>query len=891
MATGSGKTLLLHVNLWQIIYYLEKGTHPEALVVRADKGRGFDSVLLITPNEGLSQQHLVEFEQSGIDADLLVQDRSSRGLFGPTVKVIEIHKLAEEPSKEGVSILLEELGSANLVFVDEGHKGTGSEAQTWKTRQKRLSANGFLLEYSATFAQSIGSAGQRAQKELLAEYGKSILFDYSYRHFYEDGYGKDFQVLNLARAAEDKAYDLLLAGLVSFYQQLDLYKQNLDSFSSYNLEKPLWIFLGSSVNAVYSREGQKRSDVATVIAFLKRFLEDPQWAVKGLAGILKGQSGFADQDTGEDLFAKHLTDLREHNANDLYRQMIRDVFQGSGALEIWELKGAEGEIGLRISGAEGKESPYFGVINIGDVSAFKKHLEESLDIEVREDRFNPSLFAEINRIGSPVNILIGSKKFIEGWSSWRVSAMGLLNMGKGEGPQVIQLFGRGVRLKGKKWTLKRSSFLPEEGPHPKGVTSLEKLLIFGWNADYIQAFRKMLEQEDLGKELQVNVKIQYKLWRNLPIPKMKKGFKANSETWTLQKEKIPVRLDLTPKLGFIEGTSIGAGLLGKPVLVDFGDESVMALLDLDALYTELVEYKARRGYQNTFIPRGEIVPILHGCDLYVPPSDLKNPSFLQEGATRVMTIYLDRYVAAKERTAEGEHLEPGYLSAVSESLIPYYSVRVSAGDLLNQLENLLKKPAELYKSGEKPLPRLHVEKHLFTPLLLKPEDHKLEGLSVHPPGLRKEEVEFLKDLQEFWRQNHKQDSYRDKEIYVLRNLPRVGVGFFRRSGFYPDFILWIKNKRDKTTQIQFLDPHGLHHGGLSGNRDKIEALKELEQISLERPFRKKKVTMTGYLLTRTKRQQIPGAEDKEWDELEKDYQILRQEGRDYLKKILNVPQV
>src|SRR5207244_3772432 len=127
-------------NLWQLHDYLLQGAHPEALVRRPDRRRLFDSVLLITPNEGLSQQHLKEFRQSGIDAALLVEDRSGPSLFGPRVKIIEIHKLAEEPSKDGVSILLDELGSSNLVFVDEGHKGTGSDARTWKTRQRRLSA-------------------------------------------------------------------------------------------------------------------------------------------------------------------------------------------------------------------------------------------------------------------------------------------------------------------------------------------------------------------------------------------------------------------------------------------------------------------------------------------------------------------------------------------------------------------------------------------------------------------------------------------------------------------------------------------------------------------------------------------------------------------------------
>ena len=56
-------------------------------------------------------------------------------------------------------------------------------------------------------------------------------------------------------------------------------------------------------------------------------------------------------------------------------------------------------------------------------------------------------------------MLIGSKKFTEGWSSWRVSSMGLMNIGRGEGPEIIQLFGRGVRLRGYNTSLKRSRAL------------------------------------------------------------------------------------------------------------------------------------------------------------------------------------------------------------------------------------------------------------------------------------------------------------------------------------------------------------------------------------------------------------------------------------------------
>ncbi|MEO0080836.1 MAG: DEAD/DEAH box helicase family protein, partial [candidate division WOR-3 bacterium] len=179
MATGSGKTLLLHVNIWQVLHYLEHGRYPEALVRRMDGRRAFNNILLVTPGEGLSDQHLKELKASGLNAGLLVENRSnSGGLFGPMVKVIEIHKLAEEPSKDGVSIVLEELQSDNLVIVDEGHKGTASEEKKWKDKQQRLCRDGFLLEYSATFSQAIGSASPKRQEELLSEYGKAILFDY-----------------------------------------------------------------------------------------------------------------------------------------------------------------------------------------------------------------------------------------------------------------------------------------------------------------------------------------------------------------------------------------------------------------------------------------------------------------------------------------------------------------------------------------------------------------------------------------------------------------------------------------------------------------------------------------------------------------------------------------
>ena len=100
-----------------------------------------------------------------------------------------------------------------------------------------------------------------------------------------------------------------------------------------------------------------------------------------------------------------------------------------------------------------------------------------------------------------MNVVIGARRFIAGWNSWRVSTMGLMHVGVGEGPEIIQMFGRGVRLKGWNMSLKRhresGAPPPEDGDK---LAELEKLYIFGLRANYMQTFRDLLQREGVGVE-------------------------------------------------------------------------------------------------------------------------------------------------------------------------------------------------------------------------------------------------------------------------------------------------------------------------------------------------------------------------------------------------------
>ena len=161
-----------------------------------------------------------------------------------TVRVTEITKLVEKRRGKGmgVSIEVEALGDHNLVFVDEGHRGASGEA--WRAVRDAVAARGFTFEYSATFGQALAAA---RDDQLTLDYGKSIVFDYSYRYFHGDGFGKDFRVLNVS--GDDpppELTDLLLLGnLLSFYEQLRAYRDNASALRAYNLERPLWVFVGA----------------------------------------------------------------------------------------------------------------------------------------------------------------------------------------------------------------------------------------------------------------------------------------------------------------------------------------------------------------------------------------------------------------------------------------------------------------------------------------------------------------------------------------------------------------------------------------------------------------------------------------------------------------------
>ncbi len=540
MATGSGKTLILHLNYHQFLHY-----NREPL----------DNILLVTPNEGLSEQHLAELQASGIPARRF--DLNQSGLWGSapgTVQVIEITKLVEEKRGGGVSVPVEAFEGHNLIFVDEGHKGSGAKpGASTATRSARPASP------SSTAPPSGRRSARRATIPSPPNTARRLSSTTPTTTFTATATARTSAFSTCAtRPKKPKPNCFFWATCFRSTSN-----KQAEALRPYNLEKPLWVFVGSTVNAVYSENKQKRSDVLTVARFLHHVLQNKRgWVVKGIETLLGGQSGLVTSD-GMDLFAGHFNHLKETNltAGQLYTDILKRLFHApaGGGLHLCAIRAGNGELGLKASGAE----DYFGLIYIGDTAEFKKLVEaDSSGITLEEDALSPSLFGSINRPDTLIHILIGAKKFMEGWNSWRVSNMGLLNIGRQEGSQIIQLFGRGVRLKGKNLSLKRGAAVSDG--HPKHIKLLETLNIFAVRANYMAQFRDYLEREGVDTEPVIELPLfvwanEQLLQKGLVVPRPEEGRDFTAETALLldADKDIQLRVDLSVKVQTLESSVSG----------------------------------------------------------------------------------------------------------------------------------------------------------------------------------------------------------------------------------------------------------------------------------------------------------------------------------------------
>ena len=684
--------------------------------------------------------------------------------------------------------------------------------------------------------------------------------------FYGDGFGKDYHILNLDHGTQQNHEELyLVAALLSFFQQQRLYREQSGAFRPFNITRPLWVFVGGRV--VKGLSAKDASDIVKILQFLASYVADRFGSIQRIDQVL--HQGLVTA-MGKNLFAGRFPYLNTCGLSpaQVFDETLAMLFNAprGGQLYVENLKSVPGEVALRL----GAENEAFGVINVGNDAKLVKLCGEN-GLATGECQFSGSLFHQINQPQSKVHLLIGSKKFTEGWNSWRVSTMGLMNVGKSEGAQIIQLFGRGVRLKGYDLSLKRSdrTHLPEGVERPKHISVLETLGIFGVHADYMAHFRDFLHEEGLPsnenrvefllpviktlanqklKTIRIKKTINEvptesgEAFRRLaPVPTVAPPDPIGDPSTTYL-HRNPIVLNWYPKIQAMKSAGVvGGNADATPYETHLAPHHV-AFLNIDWIYFELERFKAERGWYNLNLSRSALEPLLSDKSWYrlqIPADEMVGDSYekvhlWQEIAMALLKKYVERYYSFRKRQWELPHLEYRDLDetdpnfhGVKETNESYYRILIdeSQEEIIAKLEELR---LAIHNGDPKPwsfhgIKAIWFANHLFQPLLFL--DTKVVAISPLP--LNRGENQFVEDLKAF--HDGHPAYFESRDLYLLRNLSKGhGVGFFEAGNFHPDFILWLlENGRQR---IIFVDPKGIRHVGPNDPKIRFhKTIKEIEQ--------------------------------------------------------------
>jgi len=155
-------------------------------------------------------------------------------------------------------------------------------------------------------------------------------------------------------------------------------------------------------------------------------------------------------------------------------------------------------------------------------------------------------------------------------------------------------------------------------------------------------------------------------------------------------------------------------------------------------------------------------------------------------------------------------------------------------------------------------------------------------MQVSPIPLDISEKQFLDDLITYI--GTKPSPLDGKEVYVLRNQSKKGLGFFTDgNNFYPDFILWIVDGDRQI--IKFIDPKGIRNSkGI--NDPKIQFYKLLKE-KIEPQVKDANIELDSYIISNTSYLDVNWKENMDIEDFNKNHVYFQKENaEDYIEKIL-----
>ena len=817
MATGSGKTLVI-VKLIELLWRLARlGEVPD------------HNILVLTHRDDLLAQlrsHVDEFNAARGDLFIRLRElrdyaevqRSALSLFRHgeiTVFTYRSDNLSDVQKEKIVDYRNYHNHGRWFVLLDEAHKGDREESKRQHI-YSILARNGFLFTFSATFTDERDKA--------------STAYDFNLARFIEAGYGKHISILTQENRAfrpdedytdDEKQKVVLKALLLLTYAQRSYQRLPAGWY-----HRPLLLTLVNSVNV-------KDSDLKLFFRQLARIgkgeISQDVWLVA------KEELRLELASRPELLFERDRFLLDEDLFQSLQQEdVLACVFNvdagasagaaGGGEIEALVRPSNRQEIALSLKAADRP----FALIKIGDISGWLK--EELAGYTVVEGYGDDSFFQRLNADDSPINILLGSRSFYEGWDSNRPNVVTFINIGVGVDARkfILQSVGRGVRvepLPGKRRRLlalynsREVSEAQYAAVHDRALP-LETVFILGTNRQALHTVIEQMDQEQ-GKDaaetlaLAVNEAAQ---GRTLLIPIYRYAGHR------LLDERSPRKFEIDPQE--LERLQLYADHLGDSRLLVTTYRATPAETDL---LRRCLQEPAR--YFNTNNPRrygsmDVLVPRLLRY-FHIIPQEVDRIKPLEDEIRHFqqVTVLLKPMAEALRAEIANVALFPRRQEREMQLRERFEAQQLSFDDLMKETAELSQIKASAAVNS---LEVRYVANHYYVPVILA-HNEKIDYIRhiIRTPS----EVRFLQQLVAYSQSNGNALDTFDWWMFskLDETLDDVHLPYYdpeanRIRQFKPDFVFWLQRGNDY--HVVFVDPKGTAHSAYQRKVDDYKRLFE-----------------------------------------------------------------
>lgn len=817
MATGSGKSLVLIKlieALWHLMQRSEIPPYP---------------VLVLTARDDLLDQleaHVAEFNEGRTDFRIHLEDlkayperlRTFLPLVGHheiTVFLYRADNLSDEQKERIVDFRNYENDGRWYVLLDEAHKGDREDSKRQHI-YSILSRNGFLFNFSATFTDP---------RDIL-----TTVYNFNLSEFVKAGYGKHIVILKQEnRAFRDKEdytgaekQRVVLKALLMLAYARKTQEALPPDRPAYH--RPLMLTLVHSVNTqdadlkLFFRELERigQGNVSTEVWDRAReelwaeLAEGPEW-------LFEGKRFPANQAVFESITPAELLRL-VYNA------------PSPGEVEVLLRPSNRQEMAFKLKSAD---QP-FALIKIGDISNWLK--EELEGYEIIEGYEDEGFFRRLNEDDSPINILMGSRTFYEGWDSNRPNVITYINIGTGTDARkfILQSVGRGVRIEPLPGHRKRLLALYNAGQVDEdtfrylqvGADILETLFIFGTNR---KALRTVVEEMDREKRREAEHEIALQLNEAVlsDHPLLIPVYQLAGHTIMEQRKprKFEIASDELEQLRqYVEYLADARLLVAHH---GASPKDVALLIRCLEKPTDYFNTNKERRY-------GRIDILLPRLFAYfkVIPQEVKGIKPLDDEIRHFKHIRVFvkdiRDLEAKIKRVQSYRDPEEEKDALARAL---QDGRISLDEFKRQYDEVSsRRPRDFFEYQGQKLEIRHAARHYYVPILLS-ENERIEWIRYvirHPS-----EVRFLNFLEQYlkkpdnafaaleWWAFSRIDEDMD-DVYIPYYNPERN----RISRFLPDFVFWLR--RGKDYAIVFVDPKGMRQ---TGYQYKVDGFREIFQDS------------------------------------------------------------